>query len=90
MADSTRKTEADRCLEMLMKASKGEGNKLNRKRSYMDLSRKRGRPKKKKNTAVTGIVDLTTSFDSIAVDLCSDIRWLKPLLKVLRRTRGIP
>lgn len=68
MADSTRKTEADRCLEMLMKANKGEGNKLNKKRSYMDLSRKRGRPKKKKNTAVTGIVDLTTSFDSIAVD----------------------
>ena len=68
MVDSTRKSEADRCLEMLMKASKGDRNKSNKKRSYMDLSRERGRPKRKKNTTVTGIVDLTTSLDSIAVD----------------------
>lgn len=50
---------------MLMKASKENKNNKSTKKSYIDLSRKRGRPKKKKTSAVTGVVDLTNSSNSI-------------------------
>eukprot|EP00889_Picochlorum_renovo_P005076 jgi/Picre1/32106/NNA_007454.t1 len=60
MTDSTRKSEAERCLEMLMKASKNT-----KRNSFIDLSRKRGRPKKKNTGAVTEVVDLTNSSNSI-------------------------
>mmetsp|Transcript_11481 Transcript_11481/g.22941 ORF Transcript_11481/g.22941 Transcript_11481/m.22941 type:complete len:110 (+) Transcript_11481:119-448(+) len=60
MTDSIRKSEAERCLEMLMKASKNTKSK-----SFIDLSRKRGRPKKKNTGAVTEVVDLTNSSNSI-------------------------
>lgn len=63
MTDSIRKSEAERCLEMLIKASKEPKNTASK--SYIDLSRKRGRPKKKTTSAVTEVVDLTNSSDSI-------------------------